>query len=136
MLFELRSAEPGLTEVQTWNAAINEPLIKVNQELGFVADRQWLEYEGDVVELAAEPRHKLIRCHAYDFRCRACGDTFEVEPADGGRGRARRLPGRPRRHREAADHGRPRRPRRRDPRAVRRRRWRLLRRRLLQLTRP
>ncbi|WP_155389986.1 GNAT family N-acetyltransferase [Catellatospora paridis] len=53
MLFELRSAEPNLTEVQTWNAAVNEPLIKVNQELGFVADRQWLEYEGDVVELAA-----------------------------------------------------------------------------------
>ncbi|MFC7757109.1 GNAT family N-acetyltransferase [Catellatospora bangladeshensis] len=52
MLFELRSAEPKLTEVQTWNAAINEPLIKVNQELGFVADRQWLEYEGDVLELA------------------------------------------------------------------------------------
>lgn len=52
MLFELRSAEPGIDEVQTWNAAINEPLIRVNQELGFVPDRQWLEYEADVAELA------------------------------------------------------------------------------------
>jgi hypothetical protein len=53
MLFELRTAEPGITQVQTWNAAINEPLIRVNQELGFVADRQWLEYEADVAALAA-----------------------------------------------------------------------------------
>jgi GNAT superfamily N-acetyltransferase len=53
MLFELRSAEPGLAEVQTWNAAVNEPLIRVNQELGFVPDRQWLEYEADLGELAA-----------------------------------------------------------------------------------
>ena len=53
MLFELRSAEPGLAEVQTWNAAINEPLIRVNGELGFVPDRDWLEYEIDVADLAA-----------------------------------------------------------------------------------
>jgi GNAT superfamily N-acetyltransferase/RimJ/RimL family protein N-acetyltransferase len=53
MLFELRSAVPGLSEVQTWNAAVNEPLIRVNQELGFIPDRQWLEYEADVAELAA-----------------------------------------------------------------------------------
>jgi GNAT superfamily N-acetyltransferase len=53
MLFELRSAEPGLTEVQTWNAEINEPLIKVNQELGFIVDRQWLEYDVSLPELAA-----------------------------------------------------------------------------------
>jgi GNAT superfamily N-acetyltransferase len=52
MLFELRSAESGITQVQTWNAAINEPLIRVNQELGFVADRQWLEYEVDITALA------------------------------------------------------------------------------------
>jgi ribosomal protein S18 acetylase RimI-like enzyme len=32
--------------------AINEPLIKVNQELGFVPDREWLEYEADVTDLA------------------------------------------------------------------------------------
>jgi GNAT superfamily N-acetyltransferase len=54
MLFELRSAEPGITQVQTWNAAINEPLIRVNQELGFVPDRQWLEYEADVRALASQ----------------------------------------------------------------------------------
>ncbi|WP_184841154.1 GNAT family N-acetyltransferase [Allocatelliglobosispora scoriae] len=53
MLFELRSHEPRLTEVQTWNAAINEPMIKVNQELGFIPDREWLEYEADVADLAA-----------------------------------------------------------------------------------
>jgi GNAT superfamily N-acetyltransferase len=52
MLFELRSHEPRLTEVQTWNAAINEPMIKVNQELGFIPDREWLEYEADVADLA------------------------------------------------------------------------------------
>jgi len=52
MLFELRSAEPGITQVQTWNAAVNEPLIRVNQELGFVPDRQWLEYEAEVADLA------------------------------------------------------------------------------------
>lgn len=53
MLFELRSAEPGITQVQTWNAAVNEPLIRVNQELGFVPDRQWLEYEAEVSGLAS-----------------------------------------------------------------------------------
>ncbi len=52
MLFELRSAVPGLTQVQTWNAAVNEPLLKVNAELGFVPDREWLEYEADVPDLA------------------------------------------------------------------------------------
>jgi GNAT superfamily N-acetyltransferase len=53
MLFELRSAAPGLAEVQTWNAEINEPLIRINNELGFVPDRQWLEYEADMAGLAA-----------------------------------------------------------------------------------
>src|SRR5262249_55481839 len=52
MLFELRSAEPQLTEVQTWNASENEPMLKVNSELGFVPDRQWMEYEAEVPELA------------------------------------------------------------------------------------
>lgn len=52
MLFELRSAVPTLTQVQTWNAAVNEPLLKVNAELGFIADREWLEFEADVPDLA------------------------------------------------------------------------------------
>jgi GNAT superfamily N-acetyltransferase len=52
MLFELRSAEPGLTQVQTWNAMVNEPLIRVNQELGFVPDRQWHEYDVELADLA------------------------------------------------------------------------------------
>ena len=45
MLFELRSAEPELVEVQTWNAQANEPMLKVNAELGFRPDREWCEYE-------------------------------------------------------------------------------------------
>ena len=51
MLFELRSAEPRMTEVQTWNAFENEPLIKVNSDLGFQPDRHWYEYDTDVAEL-------------------------------------------------------------------------------------
>jgi len=53
MLFELRSAEPCITEVQTWNAFENEPMLKVNSELGFQPDRQWSEYEADITDLAS-----------------------------------------------------------------------------------
>jgi GNAT superfamily N-acetyltransferase len=51
MLFELRAAEPALLDVQTWNALENEPMLKVNSELGFKPDRQWREYEADVPDL-------------------------------------------------------------------------------------
>jgi GNAT superfamily N-acetyltransferase len=51
MLFELRSAEPSLTEVQTWNAPDNQAMLKVNAELGFEPDREWREYEADVPDL-------------------------------------------------------------------------------------
>jgi GNAT superfamily N-acetyltransferase len=51
MLFELRSAEPGLREVQTWNAQHNESMLKVNAELGYQADRDWFEYGTDVAQL-------------------------------------------------------------------------------------
>jgi GNAT superfamily N-acetyltransferase len=51
MLFELRAAEPGLHEVQTWNAPDNEGMLKVNAELGFQPDREWLEYEAEVADL-------------------------------------------------------------------------------------
>jgi GNAT superfamily N-acetyltransferase len=51
MLFELRAAEPELLDVQTWNAAVNEPMLKVNADLGFRPDREWREYEVDVPEL-------------------------------------------------------------------------------------
>jgi GNAT superfamily N-acetyltransferase len=51
MLFELRSAEPKLCEVQTWNAQANESMLKVNAELGFQPDRDWCEYGLDVAEL-------------------------------------------------------------------------------------
>lgn len=51
MLLELREAAPALTEVQTWNALENDPIGGVNQELGYRPDRQWLEYEVDVLDL-------------------------------------------------------------------------------------
>ncbi|MGC5050169.1 GNAT family N-acetyltransferase [Micromonospora sp. DT48] len=51
MLLELRSAEPQLTEVQTWNAQANEAMLKVNAELGYRTDRDWCEYSIDVAEL-------------------------------------------------------------------------------------
>jgi GNAT superfamily N-acetyltransferase len=51
MLFELRSAEPGLVDVQTWNAPDNDAMLKVNSELGFQPDREWLEYEAEVAHL-------------------------------------------------------------------------------------
>jgi GNAT superfamily N-acetyltransferase len=51
MLFELRAAEPDLVDVQTWNAMENEPMVKVNADLGFRPDRQWREYEADVAVL-------------------------------------------------------------------------------------
>jgi GNAT superfamily N-acetyltransferase len=51
MLFELRTAEPGLLEVQTWNAQHNESMLKVNAELGFQPDREWFEYGADVAQI-------------------------------------------------------------------------------------
>jgi GNAT superfamily N-acetyltransferase len=51
MLFELRSAETGLREVQTWNAQHNESMLKVNAELGYQTDRDWYEYGADVSQL-------------------------------------------------------------------------------------
>ncbi|MFF5175315.1 GNAT family N-acetyltransferase [Micromonospora sp. NPDC000089] len=51
MLLELRSAEPELSEVQTWNAQANEAMLKVNAELGYRPDRDWCEYSVDVAEL-------------------------------------------------------------------------------------
>jgi GNAT superfamily N-acetyltransferase len=51
MLFELRDAEPGLREVQTWNAHNNESMLKVNAELGYQPDRDWYEYGADVAQL-------------------------------------------------------------------------------------
>ncbi|MFE9653923.1 GNAT family N-acetyltransferase [Micromonospora sp. NPDC006431] len=51
MLRELRSAEPELAEVQTWNAQANEAMLKVNAELGYRPDREWCEYSVDVAEL-------------------------------------------------------------------------------------
>jgi GNAT superfamily N-acetyltransferase len=51
MLFELRTAEPELLEVQTWNAQANESMLKVNADLGYQSDRDWYEYGADVSRL-------------------------------------------------------------------------------------
>jgi GNAT superfamily N-acetyltransferase len=51
MLFELRSAEPQLREVQTWNGVENEAMLRVNAELGFRPDRHWYEYEAEVADI-------------------------------------------------------------------------------------
>ena len=59
MLLELRSAEPALTDVQTWNAQANEAMLKVNAELGYRPDREWCEYGADVAELV----HRLDTTH-------------------------------------------------------------------------
>jgi GNAT superfamily N-acetyltransferase len=53
MLYELRTAEPQLRDVQTWHAAENEQLQQVNEELGFKTDRQWREYDASAAEVAA-----------------------------------------------------------------------------------
>jgi len=57
MLFELRAAEPGLREVQTWNAQHNESMLKVNAELGYATDRDWYEYGADVAQLVQTLEH-------------------------------------------------------------------------------
>lgn len=51
MLLELRTAEPKLVEVQTWNTPASETVLEVNAELGFQPDRDWSEYGIDVAEL-------------------------------------------------------------------------------------
>jgi GNAT superfamily N-acetyltransferase len=53
MLLDLHRAEPQLTSVQTWQATENEPMARVNVELGFRPDREWYEYEISVAALAA-----------------------------------------------------------------------------------
>lgn len=54
MLLELRRAEPQLVEVQTWNAPENDPMADVNTELGYHPDREWREYEIDVLDLVRQ----------------------------------------------------------------------------------
>ncbi|MPZ26688.1 MAG: GNAT family N-acetyltransferase [Micromonosporaceae bacterium] len=54
MLTELRAVEPRVTEVQTWNALANDPMAEVNAELGFHPDREWREYEADVLDLVRQ----------------------------------------------------------------------------------
>jgi GNAT superfamily N-acetyltransferase len=54
MLIELGAAEPQVTQVQTWNALANDPMAEVNAELGFRPDREWREYEADVLDLVRQ----------------------------------------------------------------------------------
>jgi GNAT superfamily N-acetyltransferase len=57
MLLEIQEAEPKLAEVQTWNALENDPIADVNAELGFRPDREWREYETDVLDLIRQLGH-------------------------------------------------------------------------------
>jgi GNAT superfamily N-acetyltransferase len=58
MLLEVRAAEPQLVEVQTWNALENDPIADVNAALGFRPDREWREYEADVLDLIRQLGHR------------------------------------------------------------------------------
>jgi GNAT superfamily N-acetyltransferase len=51
MLTELRSDEPQLEDVQTWNAMGAEAMSRINNELGFKPNRQWSEFEAEVDEV-------------------------------------------------------------------------------------
>jgi GNAT superfamily N-acetyltransferase len=51
MLAELRTAEPQLLDVQTWNAIGAEAMGRINRELGFKPNREWREYEVEVAEV-------------------------------------------------------------------------------------
>ena len=51
MLRLLRTTEPGLVDVQTWNAETNAHMLAVNAALGFHRDRMWREYQASVAGL-------------------------------------------------------------------------------------
>lgn len=51
MLLELRTAEPELAEVQTWNAEGDDGLIQINSEIGYQSDRDWWDYGADIPTL-------------------------------------------------------------------------------------
>ncbi|HEY3505093.1 MAG TPA: GNAT family N-acetyltransferase [Actinocatenispora sp.] len=51
MLADLRTAEPQVREVQTWQAVEDEPMLRVNAVLGFRPDRLWCEYEAPLASL-------------------------------------------------------------------------------------
>ena len=51
MMLELRTAEPQVLDVQTWHAMEDEPLLRVNAELGFQPDVEWREYEVETPDL-------------------------------------------------------------------------------------
>ncbi|MGA8116674.1 MAG: GNAT family N-acetyltransferase [Actinocatenispora sp.] len=56
MLADLRTAEPQVQTVQTWQAVENEPMLRVNADLGFQHAHRWCEYEAAVATVAASRR--------------------------------------------------------------------------------
>jgi GNAT superfamily N-acetyltransferase len=51
MLLRLREAEPGLVDIQTWNAESNRHMLAVNDAHGYRGDRRWLDYQGNIDDL-------------------------------------------------------------------------------------
>ncbi len=47
-LDHLRAHEPAVRTIDTWNAASNAPMLRVNLAMGFEVVREWAEYERDV----------------------------------------------------------------------------------------
>lgn len=50
-LLRFVAEEPGVVDIQTWNAASNEHMLAVNYTLGFHRDRIWCEYQAPIAEL-------------------------------------------------------------------------------------
>jgi hypothetical protein len=48
LLLALRTAEPQVATVQTWQPVGDEQMLRVNAELGFRPHRRWYDYEAPV----------------------------------------------------------------------------------------
>lgn len=56
MLLDLRAEEPQVESVQTWQATDDEPMLRVNLDLGFRPAHRWHEYEATVATVTATRR--------------------------------------------------------------------------------
>lgn len=56
LLVELRTAEPQVDSVQTWQAERDEPMLRVNADLGFRHVHRWYEYEAATAAIATGRR--------------------------------------------------------------------------------